>query len=241
MNPIAGIFMPWWGPAPGWQDQFMRRALELRSLEVILVGDAAAFAPWADVPRMPITMDEFDMRASEVAGVKVRKETPGFSRGQCVCELRPMMADMYPEVLQRLPWWGWGEWDCVWGDWDSYLTEERLARHDMISSSSYTVNGPFTLLRNEVRMRQLYRRRLDMVAAETAEFHLDERGMQEIVAGDGVRCLYPTDLDSHDRSEPWSHCTLRDGKLYRMDPAGRVGGELLNFHFPGTGFWPVRN
>jgi hypothetical protein len=244
MVPVAGVFMPWWGTRPGWESEFILRACALRSLEIILVGDAAAFEPAMALQRIHCTLDEFEARATETAGVPVHKATRGFSRGQCLCELRPMMADMYPEAIQRYPWWGWGEWDCVWGDWDSYLTEKRLERYDMISSSSHTVNGPMTLFRNTIEFRQLYRKRLDIVSEPSARFHLDERGMQGIVSEEAaagrIRCLYPIDLDAHDRTERWSWCTVRGQKVHRMDEDGRVGGELLNFHFPGTGGWPVR-
>lgn len=240
--PVAGIFMPWWGPAPGWESQFIMRACALQSLEIILVGDAAGFEPSIGLKRIHCTMDEFEARASEAAGVPVHKSTPGFGRGQCLCELRPMMADMYPKAVASYPWWGWGEWDCVWGDWDSYLTDERLDLYDMISSASYTVNGPFTIFRNTPEFRQLYRKRMEMVASATAQYHMDERGMQEVVvqeiAAGRMLGLYPVDLDSHDRTEPWSRCALKGNKLFRMDKTGNLGGELLNFHFPGTNRWP---
>lgn len=239
--PIAGVFLPWWGPAPGWQDQFIRHALTLYSVAPILVGDAAAWCPEAMAWRVPCTMDEFESRASEIAGVPIHKCDPRYPRGQALCELRPLMADMYPDVIQGCEWWGWGDWDCVWGDWDSFLTPELLAQYDMISSCSYTVNGPFQLFRNTPEFTRLYRERLDLIRSWHAEY-LDERGMQQIVASwvalGRIRCLYPKDLDSHDRNEPWTRCTLRHGKLYRMDKEGNIGGELLNFHFPGSG-WPL--
>jgi hypothetical protein len=245
VKPVAGIFMPWWGPAPGWESRFINRALQLRSLTAILVGDAADWVPAADLPRIACTMDEFEARTSAVSGVPVRKQSPGFPRGQCLCELRPMMADMYPEAVEAYPWWGWGEWDCVWGDWDSYLTDERLARFDMISSSSYTVNGPLTIFRNLPEFRRLYRKRMDIVQSPTPEGHLDEAGMQRIVAAEAaagrIRCLYPADLDSHDRTEGWPRCTLKDGKLFRMDRRGNIGGELLNYHFQATNRWPLES
>ena len=221
----------------------MRRAAEVKSLQVILVGDAAGFSPWADVPRLPVTMDEFERRASEVAGVTVRKQSPGFPRGQCVCELRPMIADMYPEAVQQLPWWGWGEWDCVWGDWDSYLTEERLDAFDMISSSGYTVNGCLTLWRNNEYTRRLYLKQQDALRVPTPIYHMDELGAQIVVTSEAaagrIRCLYPNGMDTHDRHELWPCCTVRDGKLYRMEVGGKVGRELLNFHFQATNRWPL--
>lgn len=233
--------MPWWGPAPGWELAFLLRTAAIRRLTVILVGDAASWVPEARVPRIPCTMDEFEARASAAAGVLVRKQDPNYRRAQALCELRPLMADMYPEQAARFPWWGYGDWDCVWGDWDSYLTDERLSQYDMISSCSYTVNGPFSLFRQE--FARLYRKRLDIVQSPSAGNHLDECGMQEIVAEEAeagrIRCLYPVDLDSSDRNETWPRCRLQGNKLYRLDRNGKDGGEILNFHFPASGRWPV--
>jgi hypothetical protein len=237
--PVAGIFLPWWGPAPGWEGKFIARSFAINSLQVILVGDAAKWEPWAGVPRIPCTMDEFEARVSATVGFPVKKNDPHYPRCQAVCEFRPLMADMYPEYC-KYEWWGWGDWDCVWGDWDSFLTDETLARYDMISSASYTVNGPFQLFRKE--FSQLYRKRLDIVASPTCENHLDERGMELIVAAEQkagrIRCLYPADIVAHDRHEKWNRCTFKGNKLYRMDSEGLVGDEIMYFHFPRVAQWP---
>lgn len=242
--PVAAIFMPWWGEAPGWEKQFLRRAAQLQSLRVVLVGDAARFCPWMELPRIPCSMDAFESRASQAAGVPVRKCDPRVSRGQAICELRPLLADMYTEIIASYAWWGWGDWDCVWGDWDSYLTGERLLQYDMISSSSYTVNGPLQLLRNTAECRILYRRRLDLVQSPDMQY-LDESAMQQIVAEEAaagrIRCLYPADLDTHDWHEQWPGCLLRGKTLYRVDRDGNIGAELLNYHFQHTNLWPLEH
>jgi len=237
---VAGVFMPWWGPEPSWARQLIERSMQIQSLDAILVGDAAEFCPDLDVARIPCTMDEFEARASAASGIKIRKRDPLYMRAQALCELRPLMADMYPDCLKGYGWWGWGDWDCVWGDWDSYLTPDRLEQYDAISSSSYTINGPLQLMRKE--LSRLYLKRPDMLKYPNADYHLDEAGMQQIVAAEievgRIRCLYPQDLDSHDWQEDWPGVSLQGGKLYRVDRGGRVGAELLNWHFQHTNRWP---
>jgi len=241
-GPIAAVFLPWWGPAPGWEDRFIERASHSKRLKVVLVGDAAGWVPGADVPRIPVTMDEFEIRASKTAGVTIRKSSLRYPRGQAICELRCMMADIYPGIMQDFDWWGYGDWDVVWGDWDSYLTNERLAQFDMITSNSYSVNGCFVLFRQE--FAGLYRERLDLMSSPEAHY-MEESGMEAIVrrgmAADRMRCLYPVDLNAHDRHERWNRCCLRGNKLYRMDAGGEIGSEILKFHFPRTKRWPLEN
>jgi hypothetical protein len=237
------VFMPWWGPAPGWEKQFIQRAADIPVLQFVLVGDAAQWVRDADLPRIFCTMDEFEQIASRISGVRIRKNHPGYCRGQALCELRPLMAEMYPDIVAAAEWWGWGEWDCVLGDWTSFLTPEVLDNFDAVSSASYTINGPFTIWRNREDLRKLYRNRLDILQRDDCSEHLDEAGMQKIVepliAAGKIRILYPKDLDSHDRHDRWSRCTIMDGKLYRMDDLGNIGNELLNFHFQGTSQWPA--
>lgn len=238
MKPIAGIFMPWWGPAPGWQDQFIERSRQIESLVPILVGDAAKWTG-PDIPKIPCTMDEFEARASEVAGVKIQKSDPRYSRGQSLCELRPLMADMYPSALGGIAWWGYGDWDVVWGDWDSFFAANDLSKWDIVSTNAKTVNGCLTIFRNTPEIANLYRKRMDLVTSPDMNGHLDETGMDGIVRSEKVRCLYLQNANAHDRHPIWNRCKLVDGKLYRMDAAGNLGGEILKFHFPAGDKWPL--
>lgn len=235
--------MPWWGPAPGWEKQFIARSRAIPILQFVLVGDAAKWASAEELPRIYCTMDEFEQLASQISGVRISKNHPGYCRGQALCELRPLMAEMYPDFVAGRDWWGWGEWDCVLGDWTSFLTPEILENYDAVSSCSYTINGPFTIWRNRDDLRRLYRYRLDILRRPDCSEHLDEAGMQKIVepliATGGIRILYPIDRDSHDRHDRWLRCTIVNRKLYRMDSLGNTGDELLNFHFQGSSQWPV--
>lgn len=234
--------MPWWGNAPAWLPQFFRRAAATTRIEMILLGDAARFAPELNTSRMPVTMDEFEARASQLVGFPVRKRSESFPRGQSLCELRPMLADMYPDLLAKYEWWGWGEFDCVWGDWDSLLTDELMARYDMIGSNSYSVTGPLTIFRNVPAMAKLYESRLDLVAIPEYA-NLDESGLNGVVrvaveAG-RMRAFY-AGVEAHDRLERWNRCILRGNKLYPMDAQGNVGREIMIFHFPRTNEWKLR-
>lgn len=234
--------MPWWGPAPGWEAQFIERAAHSKRLQVILVGDAAKFVPDEELPRIPVSMDQFEERAMECTGVRVHKTARARPRGQVLCSLRSMMADMFPGILASCSWWGYGDWDVVWGDWDSFLTDERLVNYDMISSNEKTVNGPFSLFRNAWPFTQLYKRRLDLVASPEMHY-LDESEMDAIVrheqAAGRIRCLYAAGINAHDRHELWNRCQLTNGKLYRMDAKGNLGGEIMKFHFPSAKRWPL--
>jgi hypothetical protein len=149
------------------------------------------------------------------------------------------MADMYPEAIKGYPWWGYGDWDVVWGDWDSFFADQFLGEYDIISTNAKTINGPLTIYRNTPEIANLYRKRMDLVTSP--DMHcLDESGMQEIVSRDeSVRCLYLKDMNAHDRHHTWNRCCMRGGKLYRVDSAGNVGGEILKFHFPAADRWPL--
>ena len=243
MRPIAGIFLPWWGPAPGWECHFLARAASIDSLRPILVGDAATWVSGMDAIRIPCTMDEFEARASEVSGVQIQKHDPKYSRGQLLCELRPLMGEMYADVIDGFPWWGYGDWDVVWGDWDGFLNDGILSQFDAISTNGKTVNGPLQLMRNTWQMRQLCLDGIDILQSPLGAAHLDEAGLDRLMrsAADAgrLRCLYPAGLNGHDRHPMWNRCCLKHGKLYRMNQAGVVGSEILKFHFPGQKRWPV--
>lgn len=238
----AAVFVPWWGPAPGWESQFIERAQHSKSLRLILVGDAAGFAPEFDVDRIPIETEEFEELARKVSGVNIRKRDPKYPRGQSLCELRPLLADMFPEALADLSWWGYGDMDVVWGDWDSFLTDGLLEQFDIITSNAKTINGPFCLFRTS--LSRLYLKRQDLLE-NPLNSGLDESGLQaavEIEAGNGrLRCLYPSGINAHDRHPVWNRCRLimNGTKLHRVSRDGLLGGEILKFHFPAGSRWPL--
>jgi len=241
MTAPVGLIMPWWGKPPAWLPQFFERAAATKRIEIILFGDAAGFVPQKDIKRFPVTMDQFEARAGECAGFPVTKRSTLYPRGQSLCELRPMLADMYPGILAPYQWWGWGEFDCVWGDWDSFLTDEFLAEYDMIGSNSYMVTGPLTIFRNTPEIANLYRKRLDLLAIPNYA-GLDEPEMDKVVRSEAsagrMRALY-AGVEAHDRLERWNRCILRDGKLYQMDAHGVIDKEIMLFHFPGKNQWPL--
>lgn len=242
MSGIACIFMPWWGTPPGWESEFLERAMQSRKLAVVLVGDAAGFAPQCSGPiRIPESISGFEARASRAAGVKIDKRPERYPKGQAICELRCMMADVYPDVTEPYSWWGYGDWDVVWGDWDSYLTDEILQRYDAISSNSRAVNACFQLFRNAPAERRLYAKRMDLITSPEAHF-MDESGLEEIcldeAAAGRLRCLC-AGLNGHDRHPVWNRCLAWHRKLYVMDASGTIGQEVMKFHFPRQKRWPV--
>jgi hypothetical protein len=243
MTAKVAVFLPWWGPSPGWERQFLLRTTDIEALMPVLVGDAAAWVPEVRVVRIPCTMDEFQRRASEVSGIAIHKYDPRYIPGQLVCELCPLMADVYQEIIQDYPWWGYGDWDVVWGDWDSFLNDGILSQFDAISTNGATVNGPLQLFKNTPSIVRLYQDRPDMVRCPTGDYHLGEAGMESIVrnasAAGRMRCLYAAGINAHDRHEVWNRCVLRGKKLYRMDEQGNVGGEILKFHFVRKNRWPL--
>jgi hypothetical protein len=230
-----GVAILWFGPPPSWLDKFAERISATKRIELLLFGDAANFMPGLPVPRVFCTPAEFEEWASACAGVPIHKDQP-----RILGELRCMLPAMFPVLFKPYAWWGWSEFDTIWGDWDSYLTDDLLSQYDMISGNSYAVNGPFTIFRNTAETRTLYTYRLGLLQSPRYE-QMDEFGLNDVVkdevAAGRMRVLYPADIVAHDRHEIWNRCALRDGKLYRMDQAGNLGGEIMYFHFAGTKCW----
>lgn len=240
MKPIVGWMVVYWGPKYDFLDKYAERAMQSKKVEAVLVGDIAHQMPsWLKAKRIPVSVDEFVKRASEVAGVDVRKTCMPDNPGKSNAQLRWMIPDCYPEVFSDYAWTGYTEVDVVWGDMDALLTDELLGQYDVLSTNSYlAVNGPGTLFRNTPEIRSLWRSRMDMFADPKA-LYIDEAGMNQAVKDSKLRWK-SLGVERHWRSDPWNRCQLINGKLFEANQQGKIGQEIFTFHFSNPKRWPVQ-
>ncbi len=127
-----------------------------------------------NVQILPLTLAEFNERASTALGVKVQA-----TNGYKLCDLRPMYADIFAEYVADYHFWGYCDLDVILGDLSVFLTPELLNTHDIISLRREWLSGSFSLYRNVPRLNKLYTRSesWQRVAESSTHFRFDEIGV----------------------------------------------------------------
>lgn len=157
------------------------------------------------------------------------------------CDLRPVLAAVFPEYVESCDVWGWCDADIVMGSMAFCL--DRMASADVYSTAPGQVNGPLTLFRRETT-RDLHEYCGDWqtpIESPRYEF-FDEVGFTagvKLAMQMGfceMRSEYSHSHSGMDErtSENPGVTLLRDGRLWD-DIQQR---EIAFFHFPQWKQWP---
>jgi hypothetical protein len=116
---------------------------------------------------------EFNQRATEVVGtpIEVRHHLAK------VNDFKPVYGLMFEEDLKGFPYWAYSDFDVAWGSIRTFVTDELLHAHDLISARSDRLCGHFTLFRNTPEHNRMWEIIPDVVAALgcPTHMHLDEK------------------------------------------------------------------
>jgi hypothetical protein len=73
-----------------------------------------------------------------------------------VCDFRPLIAEMFPEIVAPYQYWGWGDLDVIYGDIVSVIGDS-FDKFDYISTGWHGESGPLAFLRNSESVNSLWR------------------------------------------------------------------------------------
>lgn len=128
---------------------------------------------------------------SETLGLKANLYRP-----YKLCDFRPAYGHIYTDMLRGYDFWGYCDFDVVFGDIRALLTEDILDAHDKIQPF-----GHLCLYRNCDRMNYLYREQCEGVAdyrdvfTESTHYAFDEfRGIDKICEIKGIKRYRSEDI-----------------------------------------------
>lgn len=230
------VFTVWFGPYPDWLSEFLRRIEYNRFLSWVLISDQ-------ERPRgegfwyRRTSFDAFRHEISERLKINCRKES-----AYALCDLRPAYGEIFSDILRGSAFWGWTDFDCVWGDWRQFITPALLDEFDVITASPWIIGGPFTVLRNTEQINRLWRQKQADVLASVYR-NYDERGLGWLVDREEqlgqLRISRAAPIRNSVRDNLYG-CVLRDNKLFPLDQQGQEQEEIVLYHFHEPKVWPVK-
>ena len=182
--PSIGLVIVWFGPWPFWMRAFLLSCRCNPTVDWLIFSDAD---PPADMPEnvkiLSLGMETFNRRATQALGFGVKIQ-PNFAYK--MCDLKIMYGRVFAEELGKYDFWGCCDMDIVWGDLRRFLTPERLASYDVITSRPGRIAGHFCLFRNRPEWSDLFRRIPDVAARAGDSEHIrriDEDGLTDLLQG----------------------------------------------------------
>jgi hypothetical protein len=152
-NPRIVIFIAWFGRWPAWFRFFVESCRWNPTVDWVLIGDGGAIADAPPNIRLIDTgLADYRAFVGERLGVVCRWDS-----AYKLCDLKPLFADLHPDLVAGYAYWGFGDLDVIYGDIRSIYTPDVL-RHDIVSTHDDITAGHLTLVRNHPKLNRAYRR-----------------------------------------------------------------------------------
>ena len=138
---ITKVFIvPYFGDYPEWMPHWERNTERMRGLgyDFLFDTDEAAFQD----------------RVRDKLGI----ECPPMTGTGRIWNYRPALGVLYEEEIKDFQWWGFTDFDMVYGRVENWYTDDELEAVDIHSCHDDYISGPWTLMRNTPVVANLFRR-----------------------------------------------------------------------------------
>lgn len=117
------------------------------------------------------TKEQFQKLATEKLGFRTAP-----IQGYKICDFRPSLGFLFPELINGFDFWGYGDIDIIYGQLRKFLTTEILDNYDIFSFRPEYLTGSFTILRNTKKINTLFMQSKDYktVLSQSEYFNFDE-------------------------------------------------------------------
>lgn len=152
MTSISFI-IPYFGKWPIWFPAFIKSCESNPTINWIFFTDCLIPSAYpANLKFVDVSIEDMTVLFSNTIGVKINIQHP-----VKFCDLKPTYGHVFEEYLKDYDFWGFCDIDIIWGDIRKFITEEMLEQYDLISSRKNTISGHFTIFRNNLYNRLLYK------------------------------------------------------------------------------------
>ncbi|QPG06410.1 hypothetical protein IT774_04250 [Salinimonas marina] len=234
------LINPYYGKWPVWLPAFLLSCKANPDITWLIPTDC-------DIPReapdnvifVKSTLQALSKTASDVTGLNIDMQRP-----YKLNDIRPLFGKIFGEELKDYDFWGHCDIDVIFGDIRSFITDDILNNHDVISARKGAISGHFTLYRNVEKINKLYLSHpiYQKAFLSPTSFYFDEVGMTEVIKKDqadgaGLRVYWPDYLlnfkETRKKKPSYvpkvlNHWRWHDGKLFEE---GDKGGEIMYLHF----------
>jgi hypothetical protein len=145
-----------------------------------------------NVVYLNISIDDFNILVKEKTLLPKGIRTP-----YKLCDFKPLYGTIFQDYLEGYDFWGHIDLDVIWGDIRSFITEDMLSSHDIISAYKYYVSGHFALYRNNEYINDLYKKYPDYLKIFSSDEYknFDETLIYKIIKEEAERSTLRASFD----------------------------------------------
>lgn len=188
------LMMPYLGRVPPSFDLFLKGAAHNPGITVHWLTDQNYDG---DLPPNILmhrtTLDAIRSKAERNLNTKI-----SLNYAYKLCDLKPALAAIFPELVEGYDFWGWGDFDVIWGDIESAVRSKIDHGQDVITFHNLWLSGAFTLFRNTPLLNRAFERHSQWKDIFASDEHLSfgecsRRWSEHTEAGDLARIdIHPT-------------------------------------------------
>ena len=242
------LIMPYFGRLPSCLGTYLA-SLRGKNFDVLWISDLPVREHPDNFKIVHMTFDECKARIEDRLGVHVC-----VNGGRRLCDFKPMYGQIFEDLIREYGYWGFGDCDLVYGEALNDFLQKTIETglYDVVSMQAEYLSGPTCFLRNNERMRMLYRKARDWerVCAWNGSriLNFDECGgmfFSQLKAGtmtmedcsrihDSFAAVIWREPNLNFYHENViDECNLRNGEVIEMQGGGlsRDGIPLVAYHF----------
>ncbi len=171
------IITPYFGKWPCWFDFFIESCKYNPKIDWLFYTDCGEPNNHADnVKIIHCSFVDYKKRVSNTLGINFNPDS-----AYKLCDIKPSYGVIHEAEIKDYDFWGFGDVDVIYGDLQSYITDEML-KHNMISFHSHRIGGHLCFLRNNEKMRNAFRLCTDWreIFMDKNNHAFDEREFNEL-------------------------------------------------------------
>lgn len=216
------------------------------------------FASRGNVGIIPMTIDQFAELVEKKLGIKpALRILPSGIPNFHITEFDVFLGKILEDYTKGFDFWGMTGMDNMYGRIDDFISDWLLKNCDIFSDDVNTLNGNFSIWKNEERINTLYKNLpywKELLSQPdcpgcvgTGEHRLyspEDLGTKFLIT-DSVNFATPRhyDLHGHDFLTHKELIYKDDGSLWEVNPdirgAKTFARQIAYYHFSGTKKWPL--
>lgn len=151
------LIMPYFGRLPSCLGTYLA-SLQGKNFDVLWISDLPVREHPDNFKIVHMTFDECRARMADRLGAPVC-----VNGGYRLCDFKPMYGQVFEDLISNYDYWGFGDCDLVYGKaFNDFLKRTvETDKYDVISMQAEYLSGATCFLRNNERMRMLYRKARD--------------------------------------------------------------------------------
>ncbi|MEO7413119.1 MAG: DUF6625 family protein, partial [Opitutaceae bacterium] len=171
----------WFGEWRGWINLHLESCAHNPDITWFVLHDQTTLPARrpANVHFVKTSFSEIEERCHRSTSRSVSIPTP-----YKLCDYKPLLGCFFPELIRDFEWWGYCDNDLLWGDIRRFISDEDLARYDIITSHVCAILGQFTIFRGVDLPRRLV---FEIPDIEIFLSDSDYRGVDELLIDKSAR------------------------------------------------------